>query len=86
MSDTLAVQVGDKGRIVVPAAIRARHDWVEGSTLVALDTAVGVLLADRGAIESLVRARLAGHDPLAELLSDRRREAERENTGPHTRL
>ena len=71
MSDTLAVQVGDKGRIVVPAAIRARHDWVEGSTLVALDTAVGVLLADRSAIESLVRARLAGRLELPVLSADR---------------
>lgn len=86
MSDTIAVQVGDKGRIVVPAAIRARHSWVEGSTLVALDTQVGVLLADRSAIERLVRARLVGHDPLAELLSDRRREAARDSAGLNPQL
>lgn len=79
MSDTTAVQVGNKGRIVVPASIRARHRWVEGSTLVALDTDLGVLLADHDTVEQLVRARLAGHDLLADLLSDRRREAAREN-------
>ena len=91
MSDTLAVQVGHKGRIVVPASIRARHEWVEGSTLVALDTAIGVLLADRNAVESLVRSRLAGLDPLAELLSDRRHDAQRDaqlgamhENNPHT--
>jgi len=78
MGDTLAVQVGHKGRVVVPASIRARHDWREGSTLVALDTPIGVLLAHRSAVEDLVRSRLAGHDPLAELLSDRRRDAEHE--------
>ncbi|UTT62147.1 AbrB/MazE/SpoVT family DNA-binding domain-containing protein [Microcella humidisoli] len=86
MSDTLAVQVGNKGRVVVPASIRARHAWVEGSTLVALDTELGVLLADQGAVERLVRARLSGHDLLAELLDDRRREAARDNeTQPGTR-
>lgn len=79
MSDTTAVQVGNKGRIVVPASIRARHHWVEGSTLVALDTELGVLLADQGTVERLVRSRLAGHDLLADLLSDRRHEAAREN-------
>jgi bifunctional DNA-binding transcriptional regulator/antitoxin component of YhaV-PrlF toxin-antitoxin module len=67
--------VGKKGRVVVPASIRARHQWVEGSTLVALDTELGVLLADQSAVERLVRARLAGTDLLADLLTDRRREA-----------
>lgn len=79
MSDTLAVQVGNKGRIVVPASLRARHDWVEGSTLVALDTELGVLLADQATVERLVRAQLAGHDLLEDLISDRRRDAAREN-------
>ena len=78
MSDTCAVQVGNKGRVVVPASIRARHAWVDGSTLVALDTELGVLLADQSAVERLVRARLAGHDLLAELLNDRRLEAGRD--------
>jgi len=75
MGDTLGVQVGNKGRIVVPAALRARHQWVEGSELVALDTDLGVLLADRSAVERLVRERLAGRDLLHELLVDRRRDA-----------
>ncbi len=79
MSDTLAVQVGNKGRIVVPAALRARHGWQEGSTLIALDTELGVLLADQAAVERLVRSRLAGHDLLSELLADRRGEAARDN-------
>lgn len=75
MSDTLAVNVGEKGRVVVPSSIRARHGWVAGSTLVAIDTELGVLLADRSALESLVRARLAGRDLVGELIADRRREA-----------
>jgi len=85
VSDTTLVQVGNKGRIVVPATMRARHQWVEGSALVALDTELGVLFADRATVERLVRARLAGHDLLDELLSDRRQEAGRENALPTIR-
>ena len=75
MSDTLAVQVGAKGRIVVPAGLRARRQWTVGSTLVAIDTDLGVLFADRNDVEKLVGARLAGHDLVGELIADRRREA-----------
>jgi len=75
VSDTLAVNVGEKGRVVVPSSIRARHGWEVGSTLVAIDTELGVLLADRSALESLVRSRLAGRDLVGELLADRRRES-----------
>lgn len=72
MSDTLAVQVGDKGRVVIPAELRARHQWGTGATLVAIDTELGVLLAGRDTVERMVRERLAGHDLVAELLADRR--------------
>ena len=34
--------MGNKGRIVVPASIRALHEWVEGSTLIALNTPIGL--------------------------------------------
>lgn len=78
MGDTLVVQVGDKGRVVIPAELRARHQWGTGATLVAIDTELGVLLAGREIVERLVRERLAGHDLVAELLADRRSEAARE--------
>ncbi|MGY6497519.1 MAG: AbrB/MazE/SpoVT family DNA-binding domain-containing protein [Microcella sp.] len=74
MSDTLAVQVGDKGRIVVPAPLRTRHRWAPGTHLVAIDTAVGVLFAARSTVEEMVRRQLAGADLVTELLADRRRE------------
>lgn len=75
MSDTLAVQVGDKGRIVVPAPLRARHQWSAGTPLVAIDTEVGVLFADRSTVETMLRRQLAGADLVDELLADRRHEA-----------
>lgn len=78
MSDTLAVQVGDKGRVVIPAELRARHQWGTGATLVAIDTEVGVLLAGRDTVERMVRERLAGHDLVSELIADRRAEAARD--------
>lgn len=83
MSDTLAVNVGEKGRVVVPSSIRARHGWEAGSTLVAIDTELGVLLADRSALEALVRSRLAGRDLVGELIADRRREAAHDDGSAH---
>jgi bifunctional DNA-binding transcriptional regulator/antitoxin component of YhaV-PrlF toxin-antitoxin module len=75
MSDTLAVQVGDEGRIVVPAPLRTRHQWSAGTPLVAIDTEVGVLFADRSTVEAMLRRQLAGADLVGELLADRRHEA-----------
>jgi AbrB family looped-hinge helix DNA binding protein len=78
MSDTLSVQVGDKGRVVIPADLRARHQWATGATLVVIDTEIGVLLASRDVVERVVRERLSGRDLVAELFADRRNEAARE--------
>lgn len=75
MSDTQAVVVGNKGRVVVPASLRTRHRWVEGSALVAVDTEYGVLLADRAQVERFLRERLAGTDLLGELVAERRASA-----------
>ncbi len=75
MSDTYTIVVGDKGRLVMPAEVRARHGWHLGDRLVAVDTPTGVLLTDRARLLSIVRAQLAGTDLVAELLTDRRAEA-----------
>ncbi|WAB81429.1 DUF2087 domain-containing protein [Microcella daejeonensis] len=43
------------------------------------------LVADRGALENLVRERLAGYDPLGELVADRRRDDARDDGLPDAR-
>lgn len=74
MSGTYSMAVGNKGRIVVPAGVRTRWGWTEGTTLVAVETSKGLLLTGRDEAEHLVRAQLAGRDLVGELLADRRAE------------
>ncbi|WP_411721159.1 AbrB/MazE/SpoVT family DNA-binding domain-containing protein [Mycetocola sp.] len=73
MSGTETVRVGNKGRIVLPAGMRQRRDWAEGTTLVAIETETGVLLAERSALETILREQLSGADVVASLLEERRR-------------
>lgn len=75
MSGTQSVVVGDKGRIVVPAEVRARRNWVTGTPLVMVETPDGLLLTERASALRIIRERLAGHDLVEELIADRRAEA-----------
>jgi AbrB family looped-hinge helix DNA binding protein len=79
MGGTDRVTVGNKGRIVIPAPIRTRHAWGEGTVLVAVDGEDGVVLMERDRALRLVRAGLAGSDPVATLLRERRAEAHHED-------
>ncbi len=79
MSDTYAVEVGPKGRVVIPAPIRRQLAIGEGSELVALVEGEGVLLLPRDAVKRRLRALFAGVGTSlsAELLADRRSAATR---------
>ena len=79
MSGTHTVVVGDRGRIVVPAAIRARGELAEGTPLVLLDTPGGIVLMTRAQLRSRVRDELAGLDLVDELLRNRRDDARTED-------
>jgi len=79
MSGTHTVVVGDRGRIVVPAAIRARGELAEGTPLVLLDTPGGIVLMTRAQLRSRVRDELAGLDLVDELLRTRRDDARTED-------
>ncbi|RNE62288.1 AbrB/MazE/SpoVT family DNA-binding domain-containing protein [Cryobacterium tepidiphilum] len=80
MSGTEPIRVGNKGRIVLPAAIRERRNWAEGTALVAIETERGVILAARSELEQLVREQLAGTDLVADLLAERRAASRREDS------
>ena len=82
MSGTQAVVVGEKGRIVIPAEIRARHNWTVGTEVVLMETPDGMLLTDRPTAIQLVRRRLAGHDLVGELIDERRAEAAADESAP----
>ncbi|MGH2444576.1 MAG: AbrB/MazE/SpoVT family DNA-binding domain-containing protein [Candidatus Limnocylindria bacterium] len=80
MSDTRAVTVGPKGRVVIPAGIRDRLGIEEGTELVALVEGEAVVLVPRSAIKARLRSIFAevGVSMRQELISERRAEAVRE--------
>ena len=65
---------------MIPAELRAKTGLTEGTPVVLIDTPGGVVLVSREQLKSLVRADLAGIDLLSELLADRRRQANTEDT------
>jgi len=79
MSGTHTVTVGDRGRIVVPADVRARAGLAEGTPLILLETPTGLVLLTREQLQARVRDELDGLDLVADLLADRRRAAQRED-------
>lgn len=79
MSGTTSMRVGDRGRVVLPAGLRQRRNWPEGTILIAVETERGVVLTRRDELERLVREQLAGSDPVADLMEERRLAASRED-------
>ena len=79
MGGTFATNMGDRGRLVIPAGLRERAGLVEGRPVVLLDTPKGIVLLTREQLKELVRADLSGLDLVADLLSERRRDAAAED-------
>ena len=73
------VSLGDRSRFVIPVEVRERHGWEKGTPLVSIDTEDGFLVMSADQALELVRASFKDRDPVAELLAERRQEAEREN-------
>jgi AbrB family looped-hinge helix DNA binding protein len=67
--------MGDRGRLVIPAELRAQTGLTEGTPIVLIATPGGVLLVSREQLKSLVRENLSGFDLVGERLADRRRQA-----------
>ena len=64
---------------MVPAAVRDRAGFSEGTTLMLLETPEGVVLMTREQLLERVRGELRSSDLVGELLADRRRAAEVED-------
>ena len=78
MSDTYVLNLGERGRVVIPAEIRARHNWTHGTELIALETEHGVQLLPRDALLDGLQGSMAGLGTVDEFLAERRREARSE--------
>ncbi len=77
MSDTNFVEVGPKGRVVIPAQVRRRLGIEQGTRLVVLVDDDAVVLVPRAAIERRLHAIFKGV-PVSmadELIEERRAEA-----------
>lgn len=79
MSGTYNILMGDRGRIVVPSQVRRRAGLAEGTPMVLVDAEDGLVLLTRDQLKERVRQDLAGLDLVAELLSQRRDAAARED-------
>ena len=73
------ITVGDRGRVVLPAEVRQALGITSGTKLMLQveERCIRVQTLDQ-ALDDLRRA-FDGHDPVGELIAERRREAEREN-------
>jgi len=75
MSGTYKVTMGDRGRLVVPADLRARAGWDEGKPLILVDSPRGVVFLTREQLKAMVRSDLSELDLVGELLAERRQQA-----------
>ena len=57
---------------MLPSQLRQHRGWWEGTTLVAIETATGVVVTSRDELELIVEKQLAGVDLVAQLLEERR--------------
>jgi len=71
--------MGDRGRLVIPAELRAQLSLESGTPLVLIASDRGVMLATRQQLKDLVRADLSGADLVADLIAERRRIAATED-------
>ncbi len=72
MSGTHVVAMGDRGRIVVPAEVRARAGLEVGTEFTLFDTPGGLVLTTRAQLRDRVRAELSGLSLVDQLLNERR--------------
>ncbi len=72
MSVTSGVEIGEKGRVVIPSPMRQSLEWQTGTKLVAIQSKFGVSLVDRRLLHSAIAEQLAGKDLIGDLLRERR--------------
>lgn len=79
MDGTYAVTMGDRGRLVVPAALRERAGLTSGTSLLIIEGSAGFVVMTREQARDHLRQQLAGADLVTELLNERRRAAAAED-------
>lgn len=80
MRGTYTASLGDRGRLVVPAELRTSQHWSQGTPLLFVETPRGVVVTTREQAKAIIRDQLAGESLVDELIEERRRAAEFEDT------
>lgn len=75
MGGTFAAVMGDRGRLVIPADLRARLGLTAGTPVVLVETPRGLVLTSRAQAKAIVRSQLAGSSLVDELLAERKVDA-----------
>lgn len=70
MPEQHSQQISDDGAVALPAEIRERHGWVDGTVLIAIDDDYGVFLAGAEETHSALFSRAGRHGLVRELLRD----------------
>lgn len=79
MGTAFVVSMGDRGRLVVPAELRARQHWEQGTALLMIETDSGAVLTSREQALALVGRQLGDADLVGELIEERRAAARQED-------
>ncbi|MGV1034602.1 MAG: AbrB/MazE/SpoVT family DNA-binding domain-containing protein [Microbacteriaceae bacterium] len=79
MTNTWSVEMGERGRLVIPREARGQQHWETGSKLVAISSDLGVTLIEQSRLHELVAAQLSNRDLVAELMAERRAAAQAED-------
>ena len=66
------LRMGDRGRIVMPAAVRRRAGLSHGTPMVLVESPDGLVLLTRRQLRDRVRRELAGSEMVESLLTERR--------------
>ncbi|CAN5448752.1 hypothetical protein BH23ACT9_BH23ACT9_20440 [soil metagenome] len=76
-----SVVMGDRGRLVVPATVRARAGLAAGDRLLLIDGPDGIVLLTQAQALARVRDDLHGLDLVDDLLAERRAASAGEDAG-----
>ncbi|WP_420613794.1 AbrB/MazE/SpoVT family DNA-binding domain-containing protein [Candidatus Spongiisocius sp.] len=79
MSGTYVATMGDRGRLAVPAEVRARHGLDQGTSVIFMESPSGLVLVSREALLARVQSELEGSNLVEKPLDQRRRSAEIED-------
>lgn len=76
MGGTSALVMGDRGRLVIPAEVRANLNWTQGTRLILIENETGVTLMSIDQARALIKAQIGDRDLVAELIAERHAEAQ----------